>query len=143
MIFEDIEVTTPELCALEGLGEEDVGAVVQEDMDVTTQDVCIPEVPCEQDVGECDVLIDNVGDGDDRLKFIKEVEQDESLSVCKWLASVKERGYKWSNGLLLHCVVDCTMGEVERIVVPRNRRMLLCELAHDKSGHLRTRKVKK
>ncbi len=96
---------------------------------------------------ECDdveiqIDLDCVGEGEDRQKLAVEVENDSSLACCRRLACRKERGYKWDKGLLLHCIHDKHLGEVSRIVVPKARRVLLCKIAHDKSGHLGFRKVK-
>ncbi len=72
---------------------------------------------------------------------IEEVQSDCSLKYCRKLASLRERGYSWDKGMLLHVIVDSVLGEVVRIVVPKCRRPTLLKLAHDKSGHIGTRTV--
>ncbi len=42
---------------------------------------------------------------------------------------------------MLHTIVYSMGSEVIRIVVPKSRRESLLELAHDKSGHIGSRKV--
>ncbi len=73
--------------------------------------------------------------------LIDEISKDGSLSYCRKLASMGMRGYSWDKGLLLHTIVDSVGSEVIRIVVPKSRRECLLELAHDKSGHVGSRKV--
>ncbi len=89
-----------------------------------------------------EVELECIQEGGDKEKFVKEVEEDGTLKVCKSLAARKERGYLWENGILLHRIIDPVHGEVNRIVVPKARRELLCRLAHDRLGHLGFRKVK-
>lgn len=85
--------------------------------------------------------LDCISEGDDRQKFIEEVQNDYTLKYCRKLGLLKERGYSWDKGILLHVIVDSVLGEVVRIVVPKNRRKTLLKLAHDKSGHIGARKV--
>ncbi len=83
---------------------------------------------------ELDCVIEGEGD---RKKFIEVVQSDCSLKYCRKLASLRERGYSWDKGILLHVIVDSVLGEVVRIVVPKCRRPTLLKLAHDKCGHNR------
>ncbi len=79
--------------------------------------------------------------GDDKSKLVEEIQQDISLKYCKKLASMKEWGYKFEDGLLIHTLVDVVGGEIKRIVLPTCRRNVVLKLAHDHCGHVGYRKV--
>ncbi len=123
-------------------GHRPTGQDVTQKEEVTGKESEVVESEEKEEERETPVELDCVKEGHDRAKFAVEVQNDSSLTCCRRLACTKERGYRWENGLLLHCVLDNLMGEVKRIVVPKSRRALLCKLAHDKSGHLGFRKVK-
>lgn len=71
----------------------------------------------------------------------EEVHADQSLKIPRQLADKGERGYSWRDGLLLHTITDIIEGVCERIVIPRCRRREILTIAHDKLGHLGSRKV--
>ncbi len=121
----------------EAVGVENLDEVCER-MDGAKPDTYAEENECGGDIS---VDLDCVCAGKDRSEFVTEVAQDPSLSYCRQLASSKERGYKWDNGILLHTVVDCVDGDISRIVDPKNRCKRVCEFAHDRAGHLGARKV--
>ncbi len=79
--------------------------------------------------------------GDERSSYMSEVKEDESLKVWRELADRKEKGYRWRNGILVqHRMVDWEeFGDV--LVVPELYRVRVMTIAHEKSGHLGTKKV--
>ena len=80
--------------------------------------------------------------GSDRNDFIQEIKSDINLGTCRELADRKQRGYWWEEGILLHAETDDALDRViEIIVAPKSRRMKILQVAHDRLGHLRTKKV--
>ena len=55
----------------------------------------------------------------------------------------KEDGYVWKDGLLFHEVVDDTGQRVPRLVLPGGRRKKALRLAHENSGHVGVRGMRK
>ena len=86
----------------------------------------------------CPTLVDN----DDVTKLKAEIAEDDTLKHCKKLADSGMMGYMWKEGLLFHRVVDASEGACERLVLPKVRRQLVVSLAHDKSSHLGSKKVR-
>ncbi len=82
---------------------------------------------------------DCVGEGSDRRARLLQIIV---LSVCRRLANNKERGYRWKDGVLVHGITDCAVGEVLRVAVPKSRRNIILQLARDNLGHLGFRKMK-
>jgi len=59
--------------------------------------------------------------------------KDDSLSDCRALARNSKGGYYWHNGLLYH--TDNVLGQfVKQLIVPKERRSIVWNLAHDKCG---------
>ncbi len=52
------------------------------------------------------------------------------------------RGYGYKSGVLMHKMLGEMDEECERIVLPVSERKLVLELAHDKGGHLGTKKTR-
>ncbi len=82
-----------------------------------------------------------IDEGDERSSYMSEVKEDESLKVWRELADRKEKGYRWRNRILVqHRMVDWEeFGDV--LVVPESYRERVMTIAHEKSGHLGTKKV--
>ncbi len=55
----------------------------------------------------------------------------------------KEDGYVWKDGLLFHEVVDDTGQQVPRLVMLGSRRKKALRLAHENSGHVGVRGMRK
>ncbi len=92
--------------------------------------------------GEADALdFSCVVKGSDRSEFIQQVKGDPTLQPLRDLADKGERGYYWDDGLLMQRCINTAYGTTETIVVPKDRRISLIHLAHDKTGHLGHRKV--
>ncbi len=65
-----------------------------------------------------------------------EVEEDESLKVCRELANKQLNGYIWKDNMLFHELIDSS-GDIScRLVLPTNRRESVLSLAHDKCGQV-------
>ncbi len=75
--------------------------------------------------------------------LIAQVQLDDSLGNCRELATKELNGYKWSNGLLMHSILEETGVSVDRIVVPEARRKKVLKLAHDRCGHTGVRGMRK
>ncbi len=72
-----------------------------------------------------------------------QINDDESLTGCRELASKGMNGYKWLDGLLFHRVVDDVGASVDRLVVPGARRQKVLELAHDRCDHTGVRGMRR
>jgi hypothetical protein len=58
---------------------------------------------------------------------------DDSLRDCRALARSSKGGFEWHNGLLYH--TDHVLGQrIKQLVVPKDRRSAILNLAHDKCG---------
>ena len=77
-----------------------------------------------------------------RPKLVKGVKEDPTLEGWRDLASRSEQGYRWERGLLYQAVTDHTGEVVHLMVLPREFRGKVLEMAHEGSGHLGARKVK-
>ncbi len=58
------------------------------------------------------------------------------------LASEGKLGYSWEDGLMFQTISDCLEGERKRLVIPKGKRARLITLAHDKLGHVGTRRTR-
>ena len=77
-----------------------------------------------------------------RPKLVKGVKEDPTLEGWRALASRSEQGYRWERGLLYQAVTDHTGEVVHLMVLPKDFRSKVLEMAHEGSGHLGARKVK-
>lgn len=64
-----------------------------------------------------------------------------SLNVCKELGEKCMRGYKYVNGLLMH-EMKRRNEKFSRIVLPKVRRDVVLGLAHDRVGHVGSKKMR-
>ena len=72
----------------------------------------------------------------------QQTKDDPTLKTIRGLAHHQKNGYGWENGLIKHRTTDSTIGEKDRLVVPKPLRQLLVKTAHDKSGHFSVNKTK-
>ena len=77
-----------------------------------------------------------------RPKLEKGVKEDPTLEAWRDLASKSEQGYRWERGLLYQATTDHTGEVVHLMVLPKDFRSKVMEMAHEGSGHLGARKVK-
>ena len=77
-----------------------------------------------------------------RPKLVKGVKDDPTLEAWRDLASKSEQGYRWERGLLYQATTDHTGEVVHLMVLPKDFRSKVMEMAHEGSGHLGARKVK-
>ncbi len=73
----------------------------------------------------------------------REVRGDESLSQRRELADRDANGYKWEDDLVFHEMTDTSGDKLCRLVLPVERRAKVMELAHDKSGHVGAKAMRK
>ena len=73
--------------------------------------------------------------------FIKALVEDVSLKILKEKAVKKVDGYRWMRGLLKRLVTDEWGRTRELLVNPHGFRNKLLRLAHDKCGHLCSKKT--
>ncbi len=89
-------------------------------------------------------LVEEIGPvkaGSDTEMLIKEVKEDDSLAVWRELADRKERGFKWSKGILVKEMYVNWEEYREVIVLPRSLRSKVLSIGHDRNGHLGAEKV--
>ncbi len=94
--------------------------------------------------GEFNKLVEEIGpirEGKDTEHLIKEVKEDKSLSVWRELADRKERGVKWSRGVLVREMYVTWEEFREVVVLPKSLRGKVLKLGHDMNGHLGGEKV--
>ena len=77
-----------------------------------------------------------------RPKLVKGVKEDPTLEGWRDLASKGEQDYRWERGLLYQASTDHTGEVVHLMVLPKDFRCKVLEVAHEGSGHLGARKVK-
>ena len=77
-----------------------------------------------------------------RPKLVKGVKEDPTLEGWRDLASRSEQGYRWERGLLYQAVTDHTGEVLHLMVLPKEFRGKVLQMAHERSGHLGARKVK-
>ena len=90
-----------------------------------------------------DLEVPPVGKGlGSRPKLVKGVKEDPTLESWRVLAERSEQGYRWERGLLYQAVTDHTGEVLHLMVLPKEFRKKVLEMAHEGSGHLGARKVK-
>ncbi len=106
-------------------------------------------------VHECDDNVSGESEGPVLLGFpqitdlpgvnlLKEqIKTDETLDICRELASKNLNGYMWENDLLFHCISDECGVKLGRLVVPIERRSKVLQLPHDKCSHTGVRGMRK
>ena len=91
---------------------------------------------------EAGIDLPTVATRGDRAKLVKETKNDPTLATVRALADKGEKGYSWSQGLIMLEYDGDARKTVKAIVVPESFRTKILSLAHDKIGHLSVRKVK-
>ena len=82
-------------------------------------------------------------DKEDNREALKiSTKADPTLKIIRGLAHHQKNGYTWDNGLLYHMLLDHTLGERKRFVIPQPQRQALVEIAHDRSGHFSVAKTR-
>ncbi len=125
---------------IEGSVGEDVNIVCEEERVLEKKDEeCVSDVVKDGSAEEC-VLVSfgcpsNVVRSEVEL-LRKQVEDDDTLRVCRELAGQHANGYTWDNNMLFHVLVDASGDERRRLVLPVNRRAEVLRLAHDNNGHV-------
>ncbi len=69
---------------------------------------------------------------------MEEVKSDRSLSSVRTFVDNNRMGYSWENNLIFLTSDDSRR---KMLVVPQSKREKLIEIAHDKSGHVGSRKT--
>ncbi len=85
----------------------------------------------------------NVVEESEKDKLRADVDQDETLSQCKELATRSMNGYAWEDGLIFHECIDDNGDTLKRLVLPVCRRQKIFNLVHDKSGHIGVKGMRK
>ena len=82
-------------------------------------------------------------DGADTSGLISEQQADKTLENLRSLAEKSEKGYVYSEGVLVQEVSDSLGDSVRRIVLPEGRRQQVLQLAHSSlvAGHLGFKKT--
>ena len=80
--------------------------------------------------------------GGDRARLVSETKLDPSLEAVRGMADRHEKGYSWCDGLIMLAVEGDARQTEHVIVLPKSLRARVLMLAHDKMGHLGSKKVK-
>ena len=83
-----------------------------------------------------------VVNGNRREEFVSELKSDQTLNSVRVLADTCKMGYQWENGLIFHLSEDAVDGPKKKLVVPKSRRTQLVDLAHDRAGHVGSKKTR-
>ena len=79
------------------------------------------------------VGVPKVLENSDTNKLREEVLRDETLTKLWDLVNRGEKGYYWEKDLLFHRITDFKKGVVNRLVLPKERRSKVLQIAHDSS----------
>ena len=79
--------------------------------------------------------------GKEREEIMRLMKEDRSLDSWRKMADKKEGDLVWEKGLLIKKKTDDVGREIGLIVVPKSYRERLLALAHDRTGHLGSRKT--
>ncbi len=82
-------------------------------------------------------------EGNDGRKFREKLLVDDSLRTWRELGTRGERGFKWDKELLLRGMYVSWEEYADVIVVPKEFRLRILEMAHERCGHLSGGKVAK
>ena len=77
-----------------------------------------------------------------RVHLIEETKTDPSLQPWRELATKKERGLVWRDGLMFQSVTTQVLESAFVLVLPKSFRTKVLGLAHDNLGHMGARRVK-
>ncbi len=97
----------------------------------------------EEEIGKLTREIGPMKEGKDGKEFRERLLVDESLRTWRELGNRGERGFKWDKGLLLRGMYISWEEYADVIVVPKEFRAKILEMAHEKCGHLSEGKVAK
>ncbi len=122
--------------------DEEVRKVVDSGMLESNDEIRVNIGEAEENRDAPELGVPDLYESADKNKLCEEILQDQTLATCRALADKGERGYFWRDNLLFHRQVDDILGVNERLVVPTSRRRFILELAHDRTGHLGTKKVR-
>ena len=76
------------------------------------------------------------------MHLIEETKTDPSLQPWRELATKKERGLVWRDGLMFQSVTTQVLESAFVLVLPKSFRTKVLGLAHDNLGHMGARRVK-
>ncbi len=93
------------------------------------------------ELGQIAAEIGPVREGQERSELEREIKEDLSLKDWRELADRKERGFKWSKGVLVRELYVTWDEFREVLVLPRSMRERVLVLGHDRNGHLGVEKV--
>ena len=76
-------------------------------------------------------------DCSDRFLLVKQQTEDPYLGTVRQLAEKQERGYRFLDGVIVHCDKSDLDAPIRHIVLPMERRATAMKLAHDSdlAGH--------
>lgn len=145
----DFEEQPCEIDATSGSESSELDSVDGDEMDVTEaldqtleSEEASPEMQVTKDVPS-DLALDLplLEDGSDRKEICEELLLDDSLKMWKELADTGLRGFSWEDGLLFRSRLGIDQEIVRTMIVPKDRRVKVMTLAHERCGHLGYRKV--
>ncbi len=119
---------------------------VEEDMDLEGEPKALGSVTVSESEGELNKLAGEIGpmkEGKDGKEFRERLLADDSLRTWRELGDRRERGFKWDKELLLRGMYVSWEEFVDVIVVPKEFRQRIMEMAHERCGHLSGGKVAK
>ena len=82
--------------------------------------------------------------GGNRAELVEETVRDPTLEAVRGMATRKEKGYYWLDGLILRTSIGSALETVSAIVLPHSfrRKRKILYIAYDKGGHLSVKKEK-
>ncbi len=119
---------------------------VEEDLELEGEPKALGSVTANQGEKEFDRLAREIGPmerGKDGKEFREKLLTDDSLKTWRELGTRRERGFKWDRELLLRGMYVSWEEFVDVIVVPKEFRSRILEMAHERCGHLGGGKVAK
>ena len=76
-----------------------------------------------------------------RTALVSESRSDPTLLQWRALAEKREQGFLWENSLLYKSITNHVMEVVRLLVLPKSFRKRVMDLAHEKLGHMGSRRV--
>ncbi len=119
---------------------------VEEDMDLEGEPKALGSVTVSESEEEFDRLAGEIRPmkrGKDGKEFREKLLVDDSLRTWRELGTRRERGFKWDKELLLRGMYVSWEEYADIIVVPKEFRLRILEMAHERCGHLGGGKVAK
>ncbi len=121
-------------------------SVIEGDLDLVGEPKALGSVTANQGEEEFDRLARGIGPmekGKDGKDFREKLLTDDSLRTWRELGTRRDRGFKWESELLLRGMYVSWEEFVDVIVVPKDFRPRILEMAHERCGHLGSGKVAK